>query len=128
MPVAPKDARLIDERDGGKCVICGWQATNKHHRKPRKHKDDSPANMLSLCGSGTTGCHGWVTSHPKDAYAHGWSIRTNDDPTEIPILVRSRNGDPNVWVLHNNDGTQIRITQRDAIERLTNAGLRTETP
>ncbi len=44
------------------CVACGRQATNKHHEPPKgiggigKKGQEPP--VLSLCGSGVTGCHG----------------------------------------------------------------------
>lgn len=44
------------------CVVCGHRATNLHHEPPKGlggvgRKGTEPAR-LSLCGSGTTGCHG----------------------------------------------------------------------
>lgn len=128
MTITRGTAILVDERDGGRCVICGAKSTNRHHRKPRRHGDDTPANMLALCGSGTTGCHGWVTCHPKDAYANGWSIRANNDPEEVPVLVRSNVGTRNMWALHNNQGERTIIATSDAYQRLHDAGLRTEQP
>jgi len=45
-----------------------------------------PSNLLTLCGSGTTGCHGWVEHHPKAAQAHGWSVaRYQPDPQSVPV-------------------------------------------
>lgn len=128
MTVTKATQALVKARDGGKCVICGAPATNLHHRKPRKHGDNTPANMLSLCGSGTTGCHGHITTHPHDAYTHGWSIRTNNDPTEIPVLVRMHEPGGNRFVLLDQDGERIIITLTDAYQRLYNAGLRTDKP
>lgn len=34
-----------------------------------------PANLLTLCGSGTTQCHGVVEHAPEWAEAHGYSVR-----------------------------------------------------
>lgn len=74
-----------------------------HHRRPRrmggtKRSDtNEPANLLLLCGSGTTGCHGWVESHRKEALADGIILYDRDVPTEHPF--RDRHG--NWWLLDN---------------------------
>lgn len=44
------------------CVVCGMPASNLHHEPPKRlggvgRKGTEPPR-LSLCGSGTTGCHG----------------------------------------------------------------------
>lgn len=44
------------------CVVCGKKASNLHHEPPKGlggigSKGTEPPR-LSLCGSGTTGCHG----------------------------------------------------------------------
>lgn len=60
--------RQVLHRDGFKCAICGqpidtgWSGYSIHHRRMRSqgHGYDNlhePGNLLTLCGSGTTGCH-----------------------------------------------------------------------
>jgi hypothetical protein len=61
------------QRDGFRCVFCGHRAHNVHHRD-HDPGDDRASNKLSLCGSGTTGCHGWTEVHPEAAYERGWSV------------------------------------------------------
>lgn len=87
----PADERrgrdAVKERDGGRCVRCCrvFPALNHDHRKNRSQGGDwSPANGQSLCGSGTTGCHGWVTSHPKKACDAGYAVPGWADPKEYP--------------------------------------------
>jgi hypothetical protein len=42
------------------CVICGNKAS-LHHLYPRgQGGDDVESNLIGLCGSGTTGCHGLI--------------------------------------------------------------------
>ena len=36
-------------------------------------------------GSGTTGCHGWVHAHPREAYEHGWMVHGWANPEEISV-------------------------------------------
>jgi len=61
---------------GQSCVRCGGQATNWHHRlsRGRGGLHDS-FNLVPLCGSGSHGCHGWVTGHPDLAEAEGLYVR-----------------------------------------------------
>lgn len=62
-----------------------------HHRLPRgmggsrRHNVTSLANLVALCGSGTTGCHGWVESNREAAYEAGWLVRQAADPALIPV-------------------------------------------
>lgn len=65
-----------------------------HHRKPRGMggtvdiKINSASNLMAVCGSGTTGCHGWLESHREDAYRKGWLVHRNDDPEKVSVEVR----------------------------------------
>lgn len=69
------------------CLRCGKPATNRHHRKRKSQGgDDSPENVIDLCGSGTTGCHGWVHANPAQAYEQGWLVKSWQNPAEVPIL------------------------------------------
>lgn len=54
---------------GRPCRICETDpATNLHHLVPRSQGgDDVQANLVELCGSGTTGCHGRVESRDVTA-------------------------------------------------------------
>jgi hypothetical protein len=89
--------RLVKARAQNRCERCGTADALRwslHHRKPRGmggSKDpamNSPANILLLCGSGTTGCHGWVESHREEAYETGLLVYRNDDPAETPVTLR----------------------------------------
>lgn len=54
-------------------------------RDPKIH---SPANLLLLCGSGTTGCHGWVESNRAEARDLGLLLYRAQDPVQIPVQLR----------------------------------------
>lgn len=45
------------------------------------------ANLLLLCGSGTTGCHGWVEGHRADSIDLGWLVSRLGvlRPAEVPV-------------------------------------------
>ena len=77
----PHQRLLVVNRSAGRCELChlalwdadyGWLATHSfHHRQPRgmggsKAETNSPERILLTCGSGTSGCHGLITSEPSD--------------------------------------------------------------
>lgn len=77
--------RIVQRRDRYRCAMCDretgshWSGDSIHHREPRSHPFDrlhQPENLLQLCGSGTTGCHGWVHAHPARAYRLGYLVHT----------------------------------------------------
>lgn len=52
------------------CVRCGRPAESWHHRVAEgRGGPTDPWNCVPLCGSGTTGCHGWVEHHRAEARA-----------------------------------------------------------
>jgi 5-methylcytosine-specific restriction endonuclease McrA len=52
------------------CRLCGDPNTTAHHLVPRSlGGDDVVSNLVLLCGSGTTGCHGLVEAHDPQALA-----------------------------------------------------------
>jgi hypothetical protein len=80
------------ERDGPECQRCLCQLldvmASVHHRKRRREADaDQVANLVVLCGSGTTGCHGFVTEHPKTAHDEGWVLWGQEDPQTRRCMV-----------------------------------------
>lgn len=86
-PVTPAQRKAVLHRDGWKCRRC-WRTVdlNIHHRKLRSQGGtDEAENLVTLCGSGTTGCHGWVHANPRIARAHGWMVPSWADPAEWPI-------------------------------------------
>ncbi len=79
-------------RESGRCLRCGrplgeprspsWSC---HHRQLRSQGgSDGPENRAALCGSGTTGCHGWA--HHNRADAAGWVVPSHGDPARVPVL------------------------------------------
>lgn len=78
-----------------------WENGSRHHRKLRSRGGaDAADNLVLMCGSGTTGCHGWAHAHPADATALGFIVSRWDDPATVPIL-HALYG----WVLLLTDGT-----------------------
>lgn len=73
--------RTLRELKEGPCRVCRVQwGTNLHHLVPRGlGGDDTADNLVPLCGSGTTGCHGLVEIHDDTACLRlGASLTTNE--------------------------------------------------
>jgi len=76
-----------------------------HHRQPRGMggsrltSANSISNLMLLCGSGTTGCHGEVESRRKNAVAEGFIVPRPASPESTPVLYQGH-----TWVLLTVDG------------------------
>ncbi|WKW87090.1 HNH endonuclease [Microbacterium phage Nicole72] len=86
----PATRTLIIARDLGRCSWCGryyGDALNLHHRLLRSHgTDNSPSNLIALCGSGTTGCHGGVHAKVALARERGHIVPSWGTPALVPVL------------------------------------------
>lgn len=81
--------RSSGDPDTGLCEMCGARGNNAHHRKNQSQGGpDTLSNLLLLCGSGTTGCHGVVTCNPLWAWEHGYTVRSYETPSLKPVLIR----------------------------------------
>lgn len=117
--------RTVAERAGYRCELCGqtlgwldgpldgrgitWFAPHSfHHRRPRgmggtrRADSNEPQNLLLLCGTGTTGCHGRVEANRSASLGLGWLLRQDQDPAGVPV---------NVW--HCDGHTTPRLLTRD---------------
>lgn len=106
-----KVRRLVLERDGWSCVCCGrsiiGQPYSLQHRKRRSQGgDSSPVNLVTVLGTGTTGCHERIDSRrePGDE-ARGLTVRSWDDPALVPVVVAAPAGLIRVWL--SADGTYL---------------------
>lgn len=72
---------IVMERSQGRCELCGRQGDGVHHRLKRSAGGTwSPANLLRLCGSGTTRCHGHIEAEPVLSQELGlWTPRHEDE-------------------------------------------------
>lgn len=95
--------RLVRERDGGRCMICGAEATDVHHRR-RKGMGGSalleqPSNLVTLCGLGnTSGHHGWAHQNPDEAHYIGWLLYDFEPAAETPVYILGE------WFLLDDEG------------------------
>lgn len=65
---------------------------------------NTAANLVCLCGSGTTGCHGWVEHNKAEARELGLLVRQGHDPRERPVRVLGRG-----WVRLTEDGRYLNV-------------------
>lgn len=107
-PPVPLEVRqAVYQRAGGRCEVgatleCRARrglfdtGTNRtlHHRRPRRLGGTravdihDPANLLAVCGDGTTGCHGFLESHRKLALENGWLLNSGADPVSRACVLR----------------------------------------
>lgn len=111
-----RDVRaIVWARANGCCERCGQRITDNmyssvHHRKARGLGGSSdarlnePSNLVLLCGSGTTDCHGFVESHRNDAHRVGWLLWRNADARRVPVDIYGRGP-----TLLSDDGTYASI-------------------
>lgn len=95
--------KLVLTRDQGCCVKCGGEVYDPdadrlyhmyslQHRAPRgmggtrSQIINSPANLVTLCGSGIEGCHGWVETNRQESRLYGWAVSTYQNPAVVPML------------------------------------------
>ena len=48
------------------CALCGKTGHLSLHHINKHPRDDIRGNLVMLCGSGTTGCHGLIEDHDHD--------------------------------------------------------------
>lgn len=67
--------RLLGKASDHRCARCGERAASWQHKvaKGRGGPTDK-FNCVPLCGSGTTGCHGWAEANPHAARVAGFDV------------------------------------------------------
>ena len=91
--------KQVGERDEWRCFRCGtpcdgrrgvdWSVQHRRARGmggTRRPDTNEPQSLILLCGSATTGCHGWVESNRTAALSNGWAVKSNSNPLQVPVL------------------------------------------
>ncbi len=81
----------------------------------RKVHVNAAANLMLLCGSGTTGCHGWVESHRREAVTWGLLVPRPGLPSVTPVFYRRTE-----WVLLDDNGGVHSWTPDDGADDVEN--------
>lgn len=120
---------VVIARDQGRCVCCGvevcdpetftpWRQFSLQHRRARGaggSKDpvtNSSVNLIVLCGTGTTECHGWVELHRVEAQHVGFAVAQWQDPELVPVqhwLYGPAFVTPTGWVPIGGDAEGLRV-------------------
>jgi len=112
---------LVTERSGGMCEvrisgICRGPGESRHHRnKASQGGLWMPSNVIHACGSGTTGCHGWIEANPATARRRGLWLFRGQLPAEAPVMLVFR-GLSGAYLL--DDEGSIKWLSSRAVERL----------
>lgn len=59
-----------------------------------------PANLILLCGSGVSGCHGWVESYRDKAKDEGYLLHQVTSVEQIPFVDKRGHA----WLIDNKGG------------------------
>ncbi len=120
----PKPNRVSDEtrfavlaRAFYKCERCDRDflgyPVSVHHRRPRMmggSKNEmlhEMANLIVLCGTGTSGCHGWIESNRAVARELGYLIQKIESAEEIPFQGKS-----GLWFKIDNKGQKTQLDMK----------------
>ena len=120
----PKPNRVSDEtrfavlaRALYKCERCSRDflgyPVSVHHRRPRMmggSKNEmlhEMANLIVLCGTGTSGCHGWVESNRAKARELGYLIQKIESAEDIPFQ-----DETGLWWKIHNDGHKTQLDMK----------------
>ncbi|WP_331907427.1 hypothetical protein [Streptomyces sp.] len=105
-----------------------FQESDEHHRRNRASGGSRnpainlPSNLLLVCGTPTTGCHGWIGAWPAEAMRLGFSVSTNGNfPPSAKPVEHALYG----WVLLNDEGGWTRLVDHPGTDRLL-ADLKTK--
>ena len=121
--VAPRDTgpsqkvrALVMAREGNCCAACGISVIGRpysvQHRVARGMGGRATAaanalsNLVLLCGSAVTGCHGLAESRDPDMHDRGLWLWSWEDPALVPVMLASEH-DSGVTVWLAADGTYL---------------------
>lgn len=99
-----------------RCERCGISIQSLpmsiHHRRPRamggthRLETNYSSNLLALCGSGTSGCHGYIESHRAESIELGFIVPQYEMPNNVPVKTFIHG-----WVLLTDDGSTSPILE-----------------
>jgi len=96
---------LVLARDNWHCVACGKPAGGActwwslQHRVARGQGGGNEAwNLIVLCGSAVTGCHGRCEAQDREMQARGYWLESWQDPAAEPVMICGEQGGVTVWL------------------------------
>ena len=95
------------ERDQFQCCACGkpvglpgtWWSIQHRVARGLGGTNELP-NLVTLCGSATSpGCHRLAEDRGREMHEHGYWLRSDEDPAQVPIMLASEFGSGiTVWL------------------------------
>lgn len=124
---AERDAyEIVTLRDADTCQRCRRNCgpIARDHRKNRSQGGRTVPSNLQCLG---LGCHEWKTNNPALAVAEGWAVPgyARADWREWPARrwVKTTRGTLRlVWVLYDDEGDGLEISDKEARERMVSMG------
>jgi hypothetical protein len=112
---------LATLRDADTCQRCRRDCgpTARDHRRNRSQQGYTVASNLQVLG---LTCHLWKSEHPLSAVEDGWGVPGWADWREWPARrwLSTRQATQRLgWVLYDDEGGWVEITDRDALYRIT---------
>lgn len=111
----------------GRCAGCGTTSPlTIQHRIARgmggtsRSELGAAVNGILLCGSGTTGCHGWTEHNPVHAGLLGWRLPHWGDPEDEPFWTNG--GGWRAWVLEDGVPLTVYVDEGDLSNRAVRLG------
>lgn len=96
---------MVLVRDNWQCVACGKPAGGAftswsiQHRIARGQGGTNDlSNLIVLCGSATTGCHGKCEARDREMQARGYWLESWQNPAAEPVMVAAQDGGATVWL------------------------------
>jgi hypothetical protein len=108
----------VRQRDLHACARCGVNIAGRnhsiHHRVRRSQGGKNvPECLITLCGDGVRGCHGWVHQNPTEARAMGYLLLGTDDPAQVSVMYASEYAPwPRLWLTR--DGKRVTADPSEA--------------
>jgi hypothetical protein len=132
---SPAARAAILEATNQRCAGCdGTWSLNTQHRRARgmggtdRAELGEPCNGVALCGSGTTGCHGWAEHQPRHAAILGWRLNPGDDALTTPFYtvhgwrrwtLDGPRSDPASWLVEHADPDTLPSVYSDRMAAVT---------
>lgn len=100
-----KTRGLVLARDNFQCVACGkpvggactWWSLQ--HRLARGQGGGNEAwNLIAMCGSAVTGCHGLCEARDREMQARGYWLESWQYPRAEPVMICGEDGGVTVWL------------------------------
>lgn len=118
---------VISQRDGGLCCLCGGEATTTQHRRNRGAGGGKLVNVISNGCAICDRCNFLIEAQSDVAELArrlGVKIRRNASfaPCDVPLRT-FRPGRGAVWILPDDFGGFIELTELDALSIMVDLGI-----